>query len=180
MISKYVRMYCCEDISKIENYELAKKDNFKGWVCHHRLELIKTGAVVDSTMQDLIDRGIYYNRPADELIFLTRPDHSKLHGAAISEETKRKISEALKDNQNHKGKSHSEETRRKLSKVSKGNRSHKGKHHSEEARRKLSEQKIGNKNPSYGKRWYNNGIASIRAFECPDGFVPGRLTPWQS
>lgn len=30
--------YCCEDISKIENYELAKRDNFSGWVIHHRLE----------------------------------------------------------------------------------------------------------------------------------------------
>ena len=30
--------YCCEDISKIENYEFANKDNFKGWCCHHRLE----------------------------------------------------------------------------------------------------------------------------------------------
>ena len=45
--------YCCEDISKIENYELAKRDNFRGWVIHHRLELVETGAVVDSTMQDL-------------------------------------------------------------------------------------------------------------------------------
>ena len=45
--------YCCEDISKIENYEIAKRDNFRGWVIHHRLELVETGAVVDSTMQDL-------------------------------------------------------------------------------------------------------------------------------
>ena len=28
----------CKDYENIENYELAKKDNFKGWVIHHRLE----------------------------------------------------------------------------------------------------------------------------------------------
>ena len=28
----------CFDYEKIENYDLALKDNFKGWTCHHRLE----------------------------------------------------------------------------------------------------------------------------------------------
>ena len=32
------RRFCCEDISRIENYDLVKKDNFKGWQIHHRLE----------------------------------------------------------------------------------------------------------------------------------------------
>lgn len=26
-----------------------------------------------------------------------------------------------------------------------------------------------------GKKWYNNGITSVMAFECPEGYVPGRL-----
>lgn len=26
-----------------------------------------------------------------------------------------------------------------------------------------------------GKKWFNNGIVSIRAYECPEGYVPGRL-----
>lgn len=26
-----------------------------------------------------------------------------------------------------------------------------------------------------GKHWYNNGIVQVQAFECPDGFVLGRL-----
>lgn len=30
--------YYCDDIENIENYEAAKRDNFKGWNCHHRLE----------------------------------------------------------------------------------------------------------------------------------------------
>ncbi len=28
---------------------------------------------------------------------------------------------------------------------------------------------------SKGLKWYNNGIKNIRAKECPEGFVPGRL-----
>ena len=27
--------YCCEPLENIENYDLAKADNFKGWHCHH-------------------------------------------------------------------------------------------------------------------------------------------------
>ena len=71
-----------EEIQQIENYELAKKDNFIGWCIHHRLECVETGAVVNSTKQDLIDWGIYFNRPASELIFLTNSEHRKLHHRA--------------------------------------------------------------------------------------------------
>lgn len=49
MICKGMERYCCEDISKIENYEEAVADTTQMWHCHHRLELVKTGAVVDST-----------------------------------------------------------------------------------------------------------------------------------
>lgn len=28
--------YCPEHYQEIENYELAKADDFKGWICHHR------------------------------------------------------------------------------------------------------------------------------------------------
>ena len=104
--------YCCEDISKIENYELAKRDNFRGWVIHHRLELVETGAVVDSTKQDLMVLGIYYNRPASELIYLTKSEHQKLHrtgkpgpnrGKHFSEEHKRKLLESKKCKKYFKG-----------------------------------------------------------------------------
>ena len=104
--------YCCEDISKIENYELAKRDDFKGWVIHHRLELVETGAAADSTKQDLKDQGLYYNRPAGELIYLTNSEHQKLHhtgkpgpnrGKHFSEEHKRKILEAKRGKKLFKG-----------------------------------------------------------------------------
>lgn len=41
--------------------------------------------------------------------------------------------------------------------------------HSEETKRKMRESRKGH-------HWWNNGIISKFAFECPDGFVPGRLT----
>lgn len=119
--------YCCEDISNIENFQLAKNDNFKGWICHHRLELVSTGAVVSSTQKDLKDWGIYYNRQADELIFLTRAEHVKIHNAERSKETLIKISEASKGNQYRNGKP----------------AWNKGKHASEESKEKMSEAKKG-------------------------------------
>ena len=74
----------------------------------------------------------------------------------FSEEHRLKLSES------GKGKPKSEETKRKLSEAKKGT------HHSEETKRKMSEARKGQK-------WYNNGIVCIRAHECPEGFVPGRL-----
>ena len=75
------KKYFCipEQIEQIENYELAKADNFKGWCIHHRLECVETGAEVNCSKEALIDLNLYYNRPANELIFLTTSEHSKLH-----------------------------------------------------------------------------------------------------
>ena len=68
-----------EEIEQIENYELAKKDNFDGWDIHHRLECVETGGEVNRTAKELQDLGLYYNRPASELIFLTKSEHTSLH-----------------------------------------------------------------------------------------------------
>ena len=194
----------CKDYEKIENFEKAKKDNFKGWHCHHRLETHTSDGerrAVDIAQKDLIALGMYYNRPAEELIFLTTREHNAYqkgkragekhpnYGKHPSEETRRKIAES------HKGKRHTEEARKKMGE------SHKGKRHTEESRRKMSEankghpvseetkKKIGaaKKGNTYakgntnvrGKRWFNNGKISKRAFECPEGFVPGRLS-WKT
>lgn len=70
--------YCKDDITKIENYELAKADNFKGWEIHHRLELTLDGEHACSA-NDLERMNMYYNRPYFELIFLTRSAHRQLH-----------------------------------------------------------------------------------------------------
>ena len=147
-----VKKFCCEDISKIENYDLAIADTTQTWDCHHRMELIATGAVVDSTRQDLIDWNIYYDRPADELIFLTKAEHRALHNKVYkhSEDAKQKMSEARKGKSPwNKGKSMSEEYRRTCSESHKGNKcpwvavALKGKKLSEEHKQKLSESHKG-------------------------------------
>lgn len=68
--------YCCEDINLIENYEQAKLENFDGWVCHHKLEIHSD---YRNKVKELKQMGLYYNRPACELIFLKWGEHSKLH-----------------------------------------------------------------------------------------------------
>ena len=95
----YMReLYCrAGELERIENYELAKADNFKGWDIHHRLELTLDGEFA-LTHEQLKMHDMYYNRPYYELIFLTKAEHRRLHkqGTHISEETRRKLSEANK------------------------------------------------------------------------------------
>lgn len=101
MINEYnVKKYCCEDISNIENYEEAVNSS-EMWDCHHKFEL--KCPLYKPSRQDLIDWNLYYNRPADELIFLTKAEHARLHNKGKkmpprSEEHKRKMSEAQKGN----------------------------------------------------------------------------------
>lgn len=221
--------FCREDYSLIENYDKAVSDQTQMWHCHHRNET----HYPDGTLRPVNDRlsvadlkaqGIYYNLLASELIFLSCSDHIILHmqglpgrskgykhteeakqkiAAAsrgrklgpLSEEHKRKLSEA------HIGKKPSEETRKKKSDIMKclrwynnGSRnvralecpegfvlgrlpskkmseSQKGRKLSDETRRKMSESSKGKPRG----RFYNNGIINVRAFECPDGFVLGKL-----
>ena len=165
MISeKRAKRYCKEDISLIENYDKAVSDTTQLWHCHHRRETIYSRS-------GLIEIGEYYNRPACELIFLTKSEHIRLHqlGKNVSAETCKKMSEAHKGNNHsaetrkklseaHKGKHHSAETRQKMSEANKGKQlsaetrkklseAHKGKNHSAEARKKISESHIGKHYP---------------------------------
>lgn len=84
-IRKHVNMFAfCipEEWEQIENYELAKKDNFNGWCIHHRLETHNSDGekrLVNISVAELIALDMYYNRPASELIFLTNSEHAKLH-----------------------------------------------------------------------------------------------------
>ena len=150
--------YCKNDISLIENYDKAIADKSQTWQCHHRRETIYSA-------KELIDIGEYYNRPAEELIFLTSNEHHRLHqlGKHHSEDTRKKMSEATK------GKHLSEETRKKISDALNGeNHPMFGKHHTAEARKKIGK-------VHKGTNWYNNGVKNIRAKTCPEGFVPGRI-----
>ena len=144
MINKYnAKKYCKEDISKIENYEQAVNDTTKMWVCHHRdeIKVLPSGITVIRSHKELKENGLYYGRPANELIFLTKAEHQRLHFLNCSEETKRKFSES------HKGKS---SWNKGKSSWNKGKSSwSKGKSLSEEHRRKISE---ANKSKHHGTR----------------------------
>ena len=108
-----VKSYCCDDFSLIENYELAINDTMQMWHCHHRGEILPCGRF---SRDDLKKFGLYYKRPAAELIFLTPFSHRQLHkkGVPKSEEHKKAISEALK------GVPLSEATKKAISEALKG------------------------------------------------------------
>ena len=110
--------YCCDDISLIENYDKAINDPTQMWDCHHRLE-----TDMNMSYKELKEKDLYYNRPANELIFLTKSEHYRLHTC---------------------GKHHSEEQIEKQSIISKELHKTKrigmyDKHHSEETKKKQSE-----------------------------------------
>ena len=157
----------CKDFENIENYEKAKQDNFKGWDCHHRLETWTSDGErrqIDITVAELKALGMYYNRPANELIFLRKNEHTALR--KVSEETRKKLSDI--------GKNISEETRKKLS------MSNKGHPVSEETRNKIGAANKGNtyakgNKSTKGMCWFNNGKINKVCYECPPGFTPGRL-----
>ena len=90
-----VKEYCHDDLSLIENYELAINDYTQTWDCHHRGEILPCGRF---SIGDLKKFGLYYKRPASELIFLTKAEHNRLHkrGVLLSEENKQAISDGLK------------------------------------------------------------------------------------
>lgn len=104
MIPRDAHKYCCEDLSLIENYELAKNDPEPNkWCIHHRDEcrVLPSGMIVIRTMDELKENGRYYNCPANELIFLTQSDHWKLHHKmgtfGFGEEFGDKVSKATKE-----------------------------------------------------------------------------------
>lgn len=74
----YAKRYCSENLSLIENYQDAISDQAKTWEIHHRRECDSEGRIL-FTKKQLIEMGLYFNRPASELIFVTRSMHSKLH-----------------------------------------------------------------------------------------------------
>ena len=72
------KLFCSEDVSLIENYHEAIADKEKMWDVHHRRECDENGRTL-FTGKQLIEMGLYFKRPAAELIFVTRSMHWKLH-----------------------------------------------------------------------------------------------------
>lgn len=129
----------------------------------------------------------------DNLVRLTINEHGQIHSfkennpmyhKEFTNEHKQHLSQAAKGN--HKSKEHKEKIR--ISNIGKN----KGKHPTEYARLKMSLSRRGNKNAlgykhtkesklkisegQIGKHWYNNGTVNKFAYECPEGFVPGKLS----
>lgn len=166
-----MKKYCCENTELIENYQLAKSCNFKGWVIHHRLETHTSDSekrIVELTRFELDALGMYYNRPASELIYLTRGQHNTIH---------KKDKPCVGSIGSHR----SNETKEKMSKVDKSymqTDAYKLAHRagiakstykvSDETKRKMSESR-------QGLHWYNNGAVQVLAKACPLGYKKGRI-----
>lgn len=76
------RSKICHSYWNVENYNKAK-DN-KGYVLHHRLETHFSNGDLrpykcNLTVKELKALNVYYNRPPEELIFLSIHDHMSLH-----------------------------------------------------------------------------------------------------
>lgn len=93
---KEVKKYC-QEYKLIKNYQEAVNDNTQTWHCHHRFEIEYKLSKIE-----LQAMGFYFNRPFEELIFLTPEEHMRLHqkGKPKSEEFKQKMSGSRKGNQN--------------------------------------------------------------------------------
>lgn len=135
--NRTVNKFCKDDITKIENYDKAIADNTQTWAIHHRLEThFSDGTLrpIDAqiTKAELIALDMYFDRPAEELIFMTRGNHTKLHckGKPASNETRQKMSFSKTGK---KRGPMSEDHKKRISE------SNKGKKRTEESRRKISE-----------------------------------------
>ena len=162
MITTRIKKYC-KEYWKIENYEKAVNDNSQIWEVHHRLEIMPfSGKIVGATY--LIKQNMYYNVKPEELIFLTKAEHTKLDRPhdTMSFSGRHHTSESIeKIRNNNKGKKRSEETKINISKAKKG-------------------KPTWNKNKSnvkiVGRHWYTNGIEDRTFFDkdVPEGWTKGR------
>ena len=85
-------------------------------------------------------------------------------GRRLSDETKKKLSDS------HKGKKFTDEHKRKLSEAAKK------KIFTKEHRHNMSKGLSGENNPSFGKKWWNNGIENKLSKERPgDDYILGFL-----
>ena len=62
--------------------------------------------------------------------------------------------------------------RKKIADSMKGK--NKGTHHTEEAKRSISTSLKGNTRAK-NHHWFNNGTISVFRYDCPEGYVPGRI-----
>ena len=103
----HLRQLCCDDISLIENYEKAINSDER-WDCHHRLETHFSDGTprplnAQLTQEELEALGIYWKRPASELILLPFKEHTSLHITGhtqyeMTDDIKKQISSSVRSN----------------------------------------------------------------------------------
>lgn len=163
----------------------------KGWILHH----------VDEEMKER-DPERYIQWNIEDLVSMTMSEHQSLHkkgnqnwkGRHHSQETiermrqvKSNVSEETREKQRQArlGKKASQETRDKISKANLGNRHHLGHKCSDESKERMRQSHLGKplaeeikeklSQVRKGLKFWNNGTINVRARECPEGFVEGRL-----
>lgn len=127
---KYAKKYCCEDVSKIYGYSEAVADKENMWDIHHCLGLVWS-------KEQLIEMGLYYNQPAERLMFITRSEHKQLHFTlGINNcEIREKLSVSHKGIKPWNTKESGVYDKKSIEKMAEVNR---GKQKSEETRKKIS------------------------------------------
>ena len=124
MISKSVKKLkrMCKTYWLIENYQEAVNDYTELWVIHHRRE-VQDGFCIWRA-EELVRIGQYYNLEPNELIFMKKSEHSALHNKAIDPKTKKPCCYRDVDRTGEKnpmyGKHLSDDTKQKLSNALKG------------------------------------------------------------
>lgn len=135
-----------------------------------------------------------------KLSLLNKGKNNPMYGKAVSDETKKKLSESLKNKPRTKewkekiskalkGKKHSKEVLERLSKIRKGKKWWNNGIIQTQAKEcpgegwvrgllpnsiKTTTRQLWSKHRK-GRKWWNNGIIQTQSFECPEGYVPGML-----
>ena len=123
------------------------------------------------------DLGYLANKKRSETIMghiVSNETKQKMHQSALGHKVSKETRQKLRDA--NLGKIVHEETKQKIRKIMLGkNAGDTNGAKRPEIRQKLSLLNSGSNNPSYGKHWYNDGNICILTYECPNGFVKGRL-----
>ena len=148
----------CQTPELIENYEQAINDITQVWECHHRDEIrtLSSGMVVIRTREELIENGRYYNCPPNELIFLTKEEHTRIHssGRKPSELAIKKLIDRNK--KGYKGHKVSDETKAKIAEANSG------KSRSDEICKRCSKAQEKNSKSEFGKKFREHFNISCR------------------
>lgn len=159
-------------ISNRNRDKLRKELGIKGdrtLVLHHK----------DTTMKfNNVDRYIEWNK--EDVEVMTLSDHTKLHCQLfMNEEYKQNMSEMKKGQTAwNKGKhfkctkkrrSRTEDEKQYTSELMKNIE------RTDEWKANISKALKGRKGSATGKHWFNNGVTETYDFNCPDGYVKGRL-----